>query len=367
MKREEASRLAVEQQVILDHFQATHPELNKSNALRFCLARKWQTERIEALYQGYLQVIKQHGLEKISFEDVKDTMQTGILYSPPGRDKQGAGLFVITCRKYEKSTKVTDLIRLAFYLAEQVTMHPKTQRNGLTLVIDLYDCQWSQFDSGMLQKLSKLFQNSLPCSLKSILLYKSPWWATTLVKMVTPFLKEKLRQRIHVTEDLIEYINPDQLPVELGGSYAFHLDMYIREQIARVDQTMTAPIAVLRRKSLSKIMGLGLKGDLMVSQEEHLELQRERLARLRAIDSSKNPQVLLVDLRWRQQRLQFTGDFGNALLNLIGRKIQNTPPAQPPPTLDVKRKSSISEPRIDFEGAAQRLANERQRLSKATK
>ena len=54
-----------------------------------------------------------------------------------------------------------------------------------------------------------------------------------MVKMVSPFLKQKMRERIHIVEEgeLEGWIEKDQLTVELGGTFQYNHEDFIQKQM----------------------------------------------------------------------------------------------------------------------------------------
>ena len=237
LRRLEVNLTAPQKQILLS-FLTANPTCTVQAALRFCYARKFDLKRIQTLFNNYVSAVEKNGLNWVTINDVVEELRTLKLYCPGSRDKEGAGLFVICARNHKsKQFPMDSTLKLAFYLAELVTSHPKTQRNGLTLICDLDGVEWSQFDSAFIQKMISFFQNNVPCSIKHILLYKPPWWVNMLVKMVTPFLKEKMRQRIKICRsdsDLKEVIDPSQLPEHLGGKLQYNHDYFIRNELSKV-------------------------------------------------------------------------------------------------------------------------------------
>ena len=225
-------------------FLASNPTCTVPTALRFCYARKFDLARTQTLFNNYKGAVEKNGLSGTTVNDVLQELRTAKLYCPGGRDRDGAGLFVICARNHvSKTFSLESTQKLAFYLAELVTSHPKTQRNGLTLICDLDGVEWSQFDSAFMQKITNFFQNNVPCSIKHILFYKPPWWVNMLITMMTPFLKQKMRQRIKTcktVKELEEIVDKDQLPEQLGGKMQYDHDFFIRSELSKVSRVFVS-------------------------------------------------------------------------------------------------------------------------------
>ena len=321
---DELCRLEVEltepQEEVVFSFLTSNPSCTVPTALRFCYARKFDLARIQTLFNNYMSAVEKSGLSGITVNDVLEELRTAKLYCPGGRDKEGAGLFVICARNHRsKQFPMESTLRLAFYLAELVTSHPKTQRNGLTLICDLDGVEWSQFDSAFIQRITSFFQNNVPCSIKHILLYKPPWWVNMLVKMVTPFLKEKMRQRIKICKeekDLEEVVSKDQLPEQLGGKMQYDHDYFIRNELSKINRVFASKAMQTRREREEADMALVeppknakylveskvVRDALLNERNKELEALNERL-RAEALKSPiQDVSVILEMLRRRETR-----------------------------------------------------------------
>lgn len=233
----EEINLTSEQEVIVTAFQKQYPEASRFTAVKFCFGRKFELNRIFPLYEGYKAIVKERGLQNITAADVLHELRTQKMYIPGTRDKKGAALFVVQASKHVIGQfPAESTIKLAYYLGECVTASLKTQRNGLTLIIDLNGTEWANFDGNFMAEIIGFFQNHIPAAVKNILIWRAPWWIRTAIQIVSPFLKEKMRKRIKLCDNLfglLEFVNESDLPVEFGGSFEYDHDQFIRKELSK--------------------------------------------------------------------------------------------------------------------------------------
>jgi len=225
---------------MLNEFMEAHPELERATALRFLLGRKFILQRAEDCLKSFQETVKQHNFQNVTITDVLEELRTQKLCIPGTRDRNGAALFVINAARHVPSQtpdSQENALRLAFFMAEKLTSQDvRTQRIGVTLISNMAGMEWASFDNQFQRSIIDFFQNNVPARVKNILLYKCPWWVSMMVRMVSPFLKEKMRNRIHICEegDLQQFIETDQLPVDLGGTYEYDHEAWIRREMAKM-------------------------------------------------------------------------------------------------------------------------------------
>ncbi len=294
LKREEIE-LTVDQETVVKGFLKKYPQADRATAIKFCFGRKFEVQRIFPLYEAYLQIIKERGLENLASAEVLLEMKTKKMYIPGSRDKKGAALFVVQATNHVPGQFPPEsTVKLAFYLGEIITANLKTQRNGITLVIDLKDTEWSSFDATFMADLIGFFQNHIPAAVKNILIWRAPWWVKSAIKIVSPFLKEKMRKRIKICDNLFalkEFVEEDQLPVEFGGTFEYDHESFIRRQLIqnqntgvldRFNQNIENAAEAFEGTVETIPMPTGSK--LMVAVEDEKTLQAERTEALKGVD-----------------------------------------------------------------------------------
>lgn len=290
----EIADLSADNRKTLESFQNDH-NLVPEMALRFLYARKFNRLRADELLANYQTAITQHGFDTITAQDVEAEMRTGKMYLPGTRDRNGAALFIINAAKHKPGEFVAEqTVKLAFYLGELATSNIRTQKSGITLVANMDGVEWTNFDSNFQKNVLDFFQQNIPARVKNILLFRAPWWINMMVKMVTPFLSEKLRDRIRCLDDdseLICYVEPDQLPADLGGKFNYDHSAFVKHELDRAGIK-----AFQKSKAAQQVMGSVLGANLstilesqqpssmlLVSQELQVKLHEERAKALEVI------------------------------------------------------------------------------------
>lgn len=288
--------LTTQQEAIVTAFMKKYPEASRFTAVKFCFGRKFDLARIYPLYEGYMEVMKARGLQNISAAQVLPEMRTQKMYIPGSRDRKGAALFIVQASKHVIGQFPPEsTIKLAYYLGDRLTASLKTQRNGITLIIDLNGTEWSNFDANFMAEIIGFFQNHIPAAVKNILIWRAPWWIRTAIKIVSPFLKEKMRKRIKLCDNLfalLEFVAESDLPVEFGGSFEYDHDYFIRKELAKTssDDILSALTEEANSNSSTQVDFAG-KSTLQMSGAEcafpselEEELQKERSALIEDLD-----------------------------------------------------------------------------------
>lgn len=265
-------------------------KVDRETALKFLFGRKFEVERAHILMNNYQKLVREHHFETVTVSDVIDELKTGLMYIPGTRDVNGAALFVIDAGKYQPGRFTVDqLLRLSFFMGNRVIDSPKTQDSGVTIIVDMSGFEWKNFELGMQRQILNMFTNNIPARVKNILLYRAPWWVATMVKVISPFLKEKMRGRIQVCPQgtLERFCKASQLPQSLDGQFAFSFDEMVKQEIDRQGQ---ASFRKERRldasgKEITKATIIPTGSVIMVSPQTEALLQEERDQLLKILDA----------------------------------------------------------------------------------
>jgi hypothetical protein len=274
------------QEAIVAAFLKKYPESSRFTALKFCFGRKFDLNRVFPLYEEYQKIVQERKLQNITAAQVLHELRTQKMYIPGSRDKKGAALFIVKASRHVIGQfPAESTIKLAYYLGECVTASLKTQRNGLTLIIDLAGTEWSNFDANFMAEIIGFFQNHIPAAVKNILIWRAPWWIRTAIKIVSPFLKEKMRKRIKLCDNLhslLEYVSESDLPVEFGGSFEYDHDYFIRKELSKTSShdvfaALTTSIELSEFSDGKTLEMVGSICALSPTLEEALQKEREEV------------------------------------------------------------------------------------------
>lgn len=292
-KAEAEITLTSEQEAIISAFQKKYPEASRFTAVKFCFGRKFELNRIFPLYEDYCRIVEERNLENLTAASVLHELRTQKMYIPGSRDKKGSALFVVKASQHVIGQFPPEsTIKLAYFMGECVTASLKTQRNGITLIIDLTGTEWANFDANFMAEIIGFFQNHIPAAVKNILIWRAPWWIRTAIKIVSPFLKEKMRKRIQLCDNLhalLEFVDEADLPEEFGGSLEYDHDYFIRKQLSKTtskdlfieeDSSEEGSLEFVGKTQILEMVG----AECVMSAEAEELLQSERQEQINELD-----------------------------------------------------------------------------------
>ncbi|XP_070540453.1 alpha-tocopherol transfer protein-like [Ptychodera flava] len=197
--------------------------------LGFLRARKFEVDRAFKLLENWCKARSE--LTEV-FTDyypssVKELLECGVVTMLPTRDQEGRKVGIMRPKKWDvKKFGVWDVMKIGMMSYDMILRDEETQING---VVDLMDLEGftmshlSQFGPRMAMKAAPIMnQDTLPIRMKSMNALNESGFFDALFAIIKPFLKEKIKKRMHVHgEDLTtlhEEISSSALPVEYGGS-----------------------------------------------------------------------------------------------------------------------------------------------------
>ena len=120
-----------------------------------------------------------------------------------------------------------NLLRSDLIALEVLAQDEETQINGIILIVDFRDfgaAQATATNPLVFKTFGNVMLNYYPIRIKGIHILDQPKIFTAIFAIVSQFMKEKLRERVHIhgkkIEGLHEYINKECLPVDYAGTAA---------------------------------------------------------------------------------------------------------------------------------------------------
>ncbi|XP_042910680.1 tyrosine-protein phosphatase non-receptor type 9 isoform X2 [Parasteatoda tepidariorum] len=200
---------------------------NKSTAIKFMMARKFDICRAVALFESHEVMRRREGL--IRFDPTSDTLrselETGKFTILPVRDNSGAAIAIFTASKHvpmETSHQIT--LQGVIYQLDCALESIETQRRGIVFIYNMTGSRYANFDYELSQKILNLLKGGYPARLKKVLIVAAPLWFKAPFRIFQLFLREKLRDRVFMISvpQLCLHVPIASLPLDLGGS--FHVD-----------------------------------------------------------------------------------------------------------------------------------------------
>lgn len=161
----------------------------------------------------------------------------GLILVCKGRDPQGRTVFVIKFGAWNTGIcSVTDLFRAGLVMAEWNLENQESQIRGVVGVIDLKGFHISHlacFTPFLIKKVSHIVQDCYPVRIKTLYVINNPPLCETVYRMVKPFVKSKILQRVHFMgydlSKLHGILPPDCIPAKFGGTHE-DFDYYSQEE-----------------------------------------------------------------------------------------------------------------------------------------
>ena len=234
---------------IIDALRQKFPDLSPSSPLyarfddaylnRFVRARKYNLEEVEIMVRDHLQWYKDFGVADIMSFDFTEIEKFRLVYPHGyhGQDKLGRPVYI---ERYSKLNadylyKVTSMDRVSKYWVkgyEQLLFQrfpacslskPVTQS---CVILDLAGVKLSMFDSRareFLKTVSKISSDNYPETLGAMFVVNVPSFFSIVYSIAKPLIPPETKKKIHVVtskhtkDELLKYIDADQLPQFLGG------------------------------------------------------------------------------------------------------------------------------------------------------
>lgn len=142
------------------------------------------------------------------------------------RDHKGRRVLIVNCGGSWDPSKVTSdqLFRMFYLIHEAAVLEPESQVRGVVVVLDfdsLGTRQVMAFNPAFSMKLLGFIQDAMPLRLKEVHVVKQPFVFNMVWTIFKPFVKTKLKGRMHFhgskMTSLHKFLEPSHLPKDYGG------------------------------------------------------------------------------------------------------------------------------------------------------
>eukprot|EP00035_Acanthoeca_spectabilis_P021659 m.439426 g.439426 ORF g.439426 m.439426 type:complete len:254 (-) comp18386_c0_seq1:126-887(-) len=159
-------------------------------------------------------------------EDLQTVLKMGFIRILPGaKDRCGRQCIYMMPSRMDFSGGKTParFARCVFYQMETVLEDVETQRNGITMLSNGMGAGRANFSRDVVREILHVIQDCMPLRLGNILMNNEPFFFKIVFKVISLFMKDKMRRRIVILgtdrERLAEYLPKESTPVELDGTY----------------------------------------------------------------------------------------------------------------------------------------------------
>ncbi|RXG54537.1 Alpha-tocopherol transfer protein-like [Armadillidium vulgare] len=158
---------------------------------------------------------------------IAEILSLGVFLPLPGYDDKGRKVILIRPDKHNTNTTSMDDLIKVFQIILDLLIEEDVQHSviGVTILIDFQGFTPNyvlQATPLILKKIFTVWQEAYPMRFKSTHYINTPSTFQVILNLVRTFMKEKLKQRLHVhgngIENLYDHISKSKLPKEYGGT-----------------------------------------------------------------------------------------------------------------------------------------------------
>ncbi|XP_077992090.1 alpha-tocopherol transfer protein-like [Glandiceps talaboti] len=197
--------------------------------LGFLRARKFEVDRAFKLLENWCKM--RTDMEEV-FSDyrpssIKGILESGVATVLPQRDQEGRKIIVIRVGKWNvKQYSLWDSVKAVMMTFDLLVRDEETQINGTAYIQDMEGFtlrHMAQFGPRVVMKMAPVMnQDTIALRMKSMNVVNESGFFDAMFAIMKPFLKEKIKKRIHVLGEgmktLRQVISSSTLPTEYGGT-----------------------------------------------------------------------------------------------------------------------------------------------------
>ena len=199
--------------------------------LAFLRARKFDVDKALQLFVNYHQFRQKYAgfLSTLNAPSVEHILRSGVLSVPDSRFYNGSKAICVYPQKWDYETvPFLDNFRATMLVLDKLIEDEETQIHGISVVYNFEGTSFysilkvAQLEHSQRAMLIELLQEAFPARFKGVHLINQPWYISIVMGVIKPFMKQKLRDRIHLHgtdyQSLHEHTSPDNLPIDFGGT-----------------------------------------------------------------------------------------------------------------------------------------------------
>ena len=199
--------------------------------LAFLRARKFDVDKALQLFVNYHHFRQKYAgvLSTLDAPSVEHILRSGVLSVPDTRFYNGSKAICVYPQKWDYETvPFLDNFRATILILDKLIEDEETQIHGISVVYNFEGTSfYSMLKVAQLEHLQRamlieLLQEAFPARIKGVHLINQPWYISIVLGVIKPFMKQKLRDRIHLHgtdyQSLHEHTSPSSLPPDFGGT-----------------------------------------------------------------------------------------------------------------------------------------------------
>ncbi|XP_050530654.1 clavesin-1-like [Daktulosphaira vitifoliae] len=208
--------------------------------LKFLRPKKFNVTESFHLIQRYYKAKKKESLLfNVSLEKsvIRRHLETGATTVLHKRDHEGRRVFIIQISKLLRDISLEDIAKVNHMMFELLTEESETQMAGMVIIIDCkgfnFYNHYKYLSPYFAKRGANILQDKFPIRFEGVHFVNEPVHAFTLYSIIKPFLKEKLRSRVHFhgsnLDSLYECIDKNLLPENFGGTLVHDPNIWVQK------------------------------------------------------------------------------------------------------------------------------------------
>ncbi|VVC28817.1 Cellular retinaldehyde binding/alpha-tocopherol transport,CRAL/TRIO, N-terminal domain,CRAL-TRIO lipid [Cinara cedri] len=212
--------------------------------LKFLRARKYNVNKAFKLIQNYYEVKERSPalFDLTGPTKSKVLLESGTIFMLPYRDQQGREIYVFRLKNISPGITIEDVFKMNLMMLEIVSEKHETQLAGMVAIADFTGFEWLKHYQYLspyyAKKSAEVVQDSFPLRFQGFHFINEPLYLYTIYSIIKPFLKEKIRCRVHFHgnnfNSLHKHLNPNILPKYFNGTLEFNpmtcVDEFLNKQ-----------------------------------------------------------------------------------------------------------------------------------------
>ncbi|CAH1733130.1 unnamed protein product [Aphis gossypii] len=211
--------------------------------LKFLRARKFKVNKAFKLIQNYFEAKEKN--PKLFDLTIPSNyiffLECGAVFMLPHRDQHGREIYVFRMEKVVSGMSIEDVFKINLMILEVISEHPDTQLAGIVAIADFTGFKWLKHYQYLspyyAKKSAEVVQDSFPLRFQGFHFINEPLYLYTVYSIIKPFLKEKIRCRVHFHgnnfDSLHKYIAPSKLPTYYGGNLEFDPITWVQQLLSK--------------------------------------------------------------------------------------------------------------------------------------
>ncbi|GFY63772.1 alpha-tocopherol transfer protein-like [Trichonephila inaurata madagascariensis] len=220
------------------------PRLEEKFLVRYLRAKKYNVDKAykTLLYYYYFKSKFAYIFTHFKPSQLKHVLEMNCLNLLPLRDKDGASIGLLRMGEFDPSKATPEeFVAASLLCAEIGTDSEATLVCGSVAILDLKGVTFKKMLHFSSVRLLSLFtaslQDCIACRVKGLHVVNEPYYFSTIIKIIKPFLHKKIRDRVHHhgsnLKSLHQHIPPEILPEYLGGHLRYNNEDYISKILSK--------------------------------------------------------------------------------------------------------------------------------------